>query len=235
MNHLGEKYTFSAEVPYGYEDERVMHIAYKIYPALRNRMPEPFLKELDRASKALPHPNDKEYVQWQRGPLHATPLDLMKSWVDTAAANKDTWLVLVFHGIDSLGWEWTPIPKLEEYFKYIKAREPQLWIATFGDVTKYIREREHAHVQTTANYINSGGNVSYTNDPIKVTLTHTLDKAQYDLPLTLKTYIPSQWTKVTVTQNKKVQNPTIQRDAEGPYILYQLTPNSTPAILYPDK
>jgi hypothetical protein len=39
---LGDKYTFSVEVPYGYEDDRVMQIAYKIYPALRNRMPEPF-------------------------------------------------------------------------------------------------------------------------------------------------------------------------------------------------
>jgi len=217
-NHLGEKYTFSAEVPYGYEDERVMQIAYKIYPALRNRMPEPFLKEIDRASKALPHPTDKDYVQWQRGPLHATPLELMKSWVDTAATNKDTWLVLVFHGIDSLGWEWTPIPKLEEYFKYIKEKETKLWIATFGDATKYIREREHARITSTAT---------------TVTLTHTLDKKMYDLPLTVKTYIPSTWKSATVTQNKKVQHPTPQRDAEGVYILYQLTPNTTPATLHP--
>ncbi len=90
----------------------------------------------------LPHPTDKDYVQWQRGPLHATPLPLMESWVDTTCANKDMWLVLVFHGIDSLGWEWTPIPKLEEYFNYIVAREGKLWIATFGDATKYMRERE---------------------------------------------------------------------------------------------
>ena len=144
----------------------------------------------------------------------------MKSWVDTATTNKDTWLVLVFHGIDSLGWEWTPIPKLEEYFKYIKERDNKLWIATFGDVTRYIREREHAKVETKDN---------------TVTLTHTLDKTQYDLPLTLKTYIPSQWTRVTVTQNKKVQHPAIQRDAEGVYILYQLTPNTAPATLHPDK
>src|SRR3569833_1358250 len=40
LNHLGPKYTFSCEVPYGYENERVMQIAYPIYPAFRNRMPE---------------------------------------------------------------------------------------------------------------------------------------------------------------------------------------------------
>src|ERR1700722_17114434 len=188
-NQLGDKYTFSTEVPYGYEDERVMQIAYKIYPALRNRMPEPFLKEIDRASKELPHPTDKDYIQWQRGPLHKTPLALMKSWVDTTYANKDMWLVLVFHGIDSLGWEWTPIPKLEEYFNYIKDREDKLWIATFGDATKYMREREHAIVKTDEK-----------DGKISVSLTHSLDKIMYDLPLTLKTYIPDKWNKVTVTQ-----------------------------------
>jgi peptidoglycan/xylan/chitin deacetylase (PgdA/CDA1 family) len=220
-NHLGDKYTFSAEVPYGYEDDRVMQIAYKIYPALRNRMPEPFLKEIDRASKTFPHPTGKDYVQWQRGPLHATPLSLMESWVDTAAMNKDTWLVLVFHGIDSLGWEWTPIPKLEEYFKYIVKHEPGLWVATFGDVTRYMREREHAAVDVQA-----------TSGTITVNLTHSLDPAMYYLPLTLKTYLPAKWTTVTVTQGTHTQHPAIQHDAAGAYILYQLKPNTVKALLH---
>jgi peptidoglycan/xylan/chitin deacetylase (PgdA/CDA1 family) len=221
-NQLGEKYTFSVEVPYGYEDDRVMQIAYKIYPALRNRMPEPFLKEIDRASRVLPHPTDKEYVQWQRGPLHATPLSLMESWVDTTCANKDMWLVLVFHGIDSLGWEWTPIPKLEEYFNYIVAREGQVWVATFGDVTKYMREREAAKVGLVA-----GGGA------MNVTLTHSLDKTMYDLPLTLKTYIPDGWKMVTVRQGARVKKVDIQHDDKGRYVLYQVKPNSTPATLQP--
>ena len=221
-DQLGDKYTFSAEVPYGYEDDRVMQIAYKIYPALRNRMPEPFLKEIDRASNALPHPSDKDYVQWQRGPLHKTPLDIMQSWVDTAARNKDTWLVLVFHGIDSLGWEWTPIPKLEEYFKYIKQHEDKLWVATFGDATKYMREREHASVNAAAN-----------NGTITVTLTHSLDPTMYDLPLTLKTYVPAGWRNITITQGQSTQHVEAKNDEKGSYILYQLTPNKTTAQIHP--
>jgi peptidoglycan/xylan/chitin deacetylase (PgdA/CDA1 family) len=219
-NHLGEKYTFSVEVPYGYEDDRVMQIAYKIYPALRNRMPEPFLKEIDRASKEFPHPTDKDYVQWQRGPLHKTPISLMKSWVDTTYSSRDVWLVLVFHGIDSLGWEPTPIPKLEEYFTYIKEKENRLWIATFGDVTRYIREREHATVKS-----------SEKDGKITVSLTHPLDKSQYDLPLTLETYVPSTWTKVTVTQGTNSNTVNVQHDAKGSYVLYQVEPNSTETVL----
>ena len=221
-NQLGDRSTFSAEVPYGYEDPRVMRIAYTIYPALRNRMPEPFLKELDRASQLLPHPSDKDYVQWQRGPLHNTPLSLMESWVDTTCTNKDTWLVLVFHGIDTLGWEPTPIPKLEEYFQYIRARETKLWITTFAEATKYIREREHATVKA-----------GQKADAITVTLTHSLDKKMYDLPLTLKTYIPANWTTVIVTQGTTTQNPPVRHDEKGAYVLYQLNPNTTNASLHP--
>lgn len=220
-NQLSDKYTFSAEVPYGYEDERVMQIAYKIYPALRNRMPEPFLKEIDRASKELPHPTDKDYVQWQRGPLHKTPLELMKSWVDTTYINKDMWLVLVFHGIDSLGWEWTPIPKLEEYFTYIKGKDDKLWIATFGDATKYMREREAASV-----------NANSKDGKISVSLTHSLDKTMYDLPLTLKTYVPNNWSSVTVSQGTHSKTVDVVRhDENGNYILYQMEPNTTNVIL----
>jgi peptidoglycan/xylan/chitin deacetylase (PgdA/CDA1 family) len=236
QHQLGGKYTFSTEVPYGYEDDRVMQIAYKIYPALRNRMPEPFLKEIDRGSKTLPHGADapshpadathagdaKDYVQWQRGPLHNTPLPLMESWVDTACANTDTWLVLVFHGIDSLGWEWTPIPKLEEYFNYIKARESKLWIATFGDAAKYMREREHAHVTAETK-----------GNSITISLTHTLDKTMYDLPLTLKTYVPKNWTTVTITQGSATTRSTPDHDASGSFILYQLKPNTVNASLQP--
>jgi hypothetical protein len=221
-DQLGDKYTFSTEVPYGYEDDRVMQIAYGIYPALRNRMPEPFLKEIDRSSRTLPHPTDKDYVQWQRGPLGKTPLSLMESWVDTTCDNKDMWLVLVFHGIDSLGWEPTPIPKLAAYFDYIVARESKLWIATFGDVTKYMRERERALT-----------NAVEKNGVITVTLTHTLDNTMYNLPLTLKTYIPASWKTVTVRQGPTTQKVDARQDATGNYILYQITPNSSNALLQP--
>ena len=219
-NQLGDKYTFSAEVPYGYEDDRVMQIAYKIYPALRNRMPEPFLKEIDRAGKDLLHPTDKEYVQWQRGPLHNTPLELMTSWVDTAYSNHDTWLVLVFHGIDSLGWEWTPIPKLEEYFKYIKGKEDKLWITTFGDATRYMRERENADVRSVAK-----------NGRISIVLTHSLNKEMYQLPLTLKTYVPDDWKKATVSQGTYSKEVGVQQDEKGNFVLYQSDPNTTTTII----
>jgi peptidoglycan/xylan/chitin deacetylase (PgdA/CDA1 family) len=213
-NQMGEKYTFSTEVPYGYENERVMKIAYKIYPALRNRMPEPWLTELDRPSRKTPAVNTKDYVQWQRECNTHSPLSLMKSWVDTTVARKDTWLVLVIHGVDGLGYEALSDTLLNNYFQYIKNREDKLWIATFGDVAKYMREHESATVKNN----NEDGK-------IMVTLTHSLNQSMYNLPLTLKTYISSEWKEANIKQGKHSQKADIHKDDKGNYILYQGYPN----------
>jgi peptidoglycan/xylan/chitin deacetylase (PgdA/CDA1 family) len=220
LKQMGPRYTFSAEVPYGYENERVMRIAYKIYPALRNRMPEPWLKEIDRASRQTPGTTNKDYVQWQRGGTTKTPLPLMKTWVDTAANRNDTWLVLVFHGIDGLGYEALPSTMLDEYFHYIRSKEENLWVATFGDVTRYMREREAAKVTSKEN-----------NGTIRVTLDHSLDKSMYYLPLTLKTYVPSGWKKVKETQAKQTRQVDVKQDGNGSYVLYQAQPGQSTITL----
>lgn len=107
---------------------------------------------------------------------------LMKSWVDTVAADDNIWLVLVFHGI-GIGWEPKTGAELREYLQYMKGKEHRLWVATFQDVTKYMREREHAKVRA-----------SRRGNAIEVTLTHDLDGRLYDLPLTLETTLPADWS-----------------------------------------
>ncbi len=219
-NQMGAKYTFSTEVPYGYENERVMKIAYKIYPALRNRMPEPWLTELDRPSRKTPAVNDKDYVQWQRECNTRAPLPLMKSWVDTAVSRKDTWLVLVIHGVDGLGYEALSHSLLDEYFRYIKSKDGELWVGTFGDVTKYMRERENAKITQTEK-----------NGKIIISLSHSMDKTMYDLPLTLKTYVPANWKEAAIKQGKNVATAKVERDERGAYIMYQAHPNGGPVNL----
>lgn len=215
LTHIGPESTFSFEGPYGTENERVMQYMYKVYPASRNRMPEPYLEELNRSNKRNPGASDKEYVQWQRGPLSKTPLSLMKSWVDTLVAHDNIWLVLVFHGVDDVGWEALPHELLEEYFQYLKKKEDKLWVATFADVTKYMRERMNAKVQAEAK-----------SGKILVELSHSLDKEMYDMPLTLKTYVSPDWKAVKVKQANKEQQIRSEKDERGTYVLYQAAPNS---------
>ena len=214
---LGEKYTFSVECPYGTEDERVMEYANKIYPALRNRMPEPYLDELNRESNKQPGESKKEYVQWQRGPLTNTSMEIMKSWVDTCTVHDNIWLVLVFHGVDGIGWEPKTGAELNEYFNYMKEKETYLWIATFADVTKYIRERKNTVISSIVR-----------NDTIVVNISSDLDPVVYDVPITLKTYIPATWSTTAINRNNKQENKLrlkIQKDVLGFYVLYSVTPD----------
>jgi peptidoglycan/xylan/chitin deacetylase (PgdA/CDA1 family) len=221
LDKMGAKYTFSAEVPYGYENARVMKIAYKIYPALRNRMPEPWLKEIDRASKITPGNTDKDYIQWQRGATTKTPMPLMKSWVDTAATKNNTWLVLVIHGVDGLGYEALSSKLLNEYFNYIKGNEDKLWVATFGEVTKYMREKESVKIKATKK--RSG---------VILNISNPLEKSTYNIPLTLKTYIP--WKHAVIHQGKHSQKLNALHNETGNYIVYQVNPNIENILITPD-
>jgi peptidoglycan/xylan/chitin deacetylase (PgdA/CDA1 family) len=215
---MGRRYTFSTEVPYGYENERVMKIAYKIYPALRNRMPEPWLKEIDRPSRQTPGISDKDYIQWQREMNTRAPLPLMKSWVDTVAVRRDTWLVLVIHGVDGLGYEALPGSLLSQYFTYIKSFQDKLWIATFGDVAKYMRERENIKLSSRI-----------IDGKIIVNMVNPLDHHFYDLPITIKTRVPASWAKVLVKQGRhRFITKTNKVSGE---LIYQADPNGGAVFL----
>ena len=220
LDHLGPEHTFTVECPFGTEDERVVRHALALYPASRNRMPEPFLDELNRWSGKDPAASSREYVQWQRGVLTATPMSQMKGWVDTILRRDNVWLVLVFHGVDGIGWEPKTGAELEDYFGSIKSLESRVWVATFRDVTKYMRERTGARVTTVR-----------TGTSIEVDLRHDLPAGIYDLPLTLKTSVPSGWSSIEIKQGDRTSIVGPARDKRGTFVLYQAVPNAGPVSL----
>jgi peptidoglycan/xylan/chitin deacetylase (PgdA/CDA1 family) len=213
LHQLGARHTFSAEVPFGTENERAMNYAHRVYPALRNRMPAPYLEELNRWNRRSPGSSDQEYVQWQRGALTGTHLPLMKSWVDTTAIHDNIWLVLVFHGVDGVGWEALSSDTLDAYFSYIKTREDDLWVATFGDVARYMRERMNATLTSRRK-----------GRKIEVILTHSLDPSLYDVPLTVKTYVPPDWQRIRVKQAGSTSL-LPAGDSLGSYVVYRAVPD----------
>ncbi len=213
LDHLGLKHTFSVECPYGTENGRAVAFALERYPLARNHMPDPFVEDLDRASQVDPTASSREYVRWQRGALTASPMSVMKSWVDTTAAHDNIWLVLVFHGVDSIGWQPRTGADLKEYLGYIRSKQ-DLWVATFQDVAKYMRERKHAEART----YRYGGVIS-------VVLRDSLTDASYDLPLTLKTYVPANWPAVEMRQGNRTMRLEVAGDKPRGYVSYQAVPN----------
>ena len=215
LDHLGYKHTFSVECPFGTENQRAVNFALQRYQLARNYMPDPFVDDLDRASTADPAASNKEYVRWQRGPVTKTPVALIKSWVDQSLAAGNVWLVLVSHGVDGIGWEPKTHAEIHEYLAYMKSRENVLWIATFQDVAKYMRERMHADVRWYPD-----------GDAFSVVLRQSLTDMSYDLPLTLKTSVPSKWQRVEVRQGARSQTVQVIHEQGGGYVLYQAVPNA---------
>ena len=216
LRRLGPAAVFTAEAPYGTEDERVMEYAHASYPALRNRMPAPYLAELNRGSSAAPGAQATEYVQWQRGPVDGTTRATMERWIDTTLTHDNVWLVEVFHGVDDYGWAARPGAELRQYFSYIKDREDSLWVAPFGTVTKYIRQRMATEVTT-----------SPTEDGLVLTASSDLDPTVYDVPLTYRTYLPAGWTAATLDTGEAIIPLSIQKAAERPFVRYALLPTVT--------
>jgi peptidoglycan/xylan/chitin deacetylase (PgdA/CDA1 family) len=220
LDHLGFESTFSVECPYGTENRRAVEAALARYPLARNLMPDPFVEDLDRSSRKDPATSSRDYVRWQRGALTKTPMSAMKGWVDTAAAQENIWLVLVFHGVDGVGWEPRTGGDLEEYFGYLKSREDALWVATFRDVAKYMRERMRGSVH------------AYPDGPaISVVLRHDLTDAAYDLPLTLRTEVPAEWAAAEVRQGGRSQRVAVGRDGPVAYVRYRAMPNAEDVTL----
>ncbi len=218
-DHLGYKHTLSVECPYGTHDERVIDIASQLFPFVRNSAPEDYIDEILRGDSRIPGKTDKEYIQWQRGPLSGTPYSVMTSWIDTSI-RYNIWLVLVIHGIEGIGWEALSTETIQNYFNFIKNKEEYIWVATFQDAYKYVRERMHSEVSE-----------SVDDHTITVKLTNDLDKKIYDIPLTLKTNIPEDWKTVQFRQGKtsNVINSITNKDHN--YIIYNVLPGNTPVRL----
>lgn len=83
-----------------------------------------------------------------------------------------------------------------------------MWVATFSDVAKYMRERMASTISTTED-----------NNTIVINIKDSLDKKVYDVPLTLKSYIPSQWKQV-VLQGSKSRELQLMKDEKGSYVKF---------------
>ncbi len=109
------------------------------------------------------------------------------------------WFVLNFHGITdpSLKREWVGwAPLTLQDFRYVLDYVVQegFWIAPFGTVARYARERESAMIFFLAG----------SDTEVVFTLEDGLDDEMYNQPLSLEVIVPASWHEVKVTQAGRV-------------------------------
>jgi len=145
----------------------------------------------------------------------------INKYVDNTITNKQ-WLIILAHGIGT-GANAMQDTAFTKHFEYVATKRADLWIGTFGDVTRYFREKQNAFVLT----------LDSTSNRIAISVTHNLDATIFNFPLTLKTKVPSNWTNITVTQAAVVKYLTSVVEDNESYVYYDAVPNGGSIILAP--
>ncbi len=138
-----------------------------------------------------------------------------KSRANSAASTKGL-CVYLLHGIDNDGG-YSPLPSdtLRASLEYLKANPDKFWVTSFGNATKYIRERNAASVSE----------ILTTGDSITVTVLDTLDNAIYNCPITIRRPLPQDWSSAHVVQNGDTIASQIVEVASVKYLMFDVVPD----------
>jgi len=133
-----------------------------------------------------------------------------KSWLDETVRDGN-WLIVMCHGITATGGD-IKQSLAEEFFAYAGnyIKNGDLWAATFGDATKYIRERQNTTVSETFvdNTVRVRMTINRTTEDGKY-----LDRDVFNYPLTVKVRVPDDWKTVSYRLKKETVNAAVYVDA----------------------
>jgi len=132
------------------------------------------------------------------------------------AAVSSGWCVYLIHGIEQDGG-YSPLPSatLQQCVDFFGANQDRFWVQTFGNVVRYVKER-NAVVVT---------DFSTSSNAFVLSVTDNLDDAVYNFPVTLRRPLPADWSGAVVSQNGAPVKSTIARENSTNYIIFDVVPN----------
>ena len=139
-----------------------------------------------------------------------------------AAVNSKGWCVFLIHGIDSDGG-WSPVSsgEIRGHLEYLHANDNKFWVDTFGNVVRYIRERNAASVSE----------ISAEENSITVQLTDGLDDAIYNYPITIRRVLPQDWPSASAAQNGESISAKIVEINSEKYVMFDAIPDGGDIVL----
>uniref|UniRef100_UPI000687FCC2 glycosyl hydrolase family 8 n=1 Tax=Cytophaga aurantiaca TaxID=29530 RepID=UPI000687FCC2 len=132
------------------------------------------------------------------------------------AKSSGGWCVFLIHGIDNDGG-YSPLASsvLGTHLSYVNTNTADYWVGTFGNVVKYIKERNALSIaETTVNA-----------DSLRMTPTDGLDNTIYSVAVTIRRQLPSTWTTVRVMQGTTIIASTIVTVSGVKYIQFDVVPD----------
>lgn len=149
-----------------------------------------------------------------------TVQDFQKITDSTATLNG--LVVFLLHGIDNDGG-YSPITtaNLQGTLDYMKSNQNKFWVSTFGNIVKYIKERDNISFKE----------LSSNKSKITFTATHNLDNSIYNFPVTVRRKLPAGWNSAKVKQNSKSLNLQYVYGRNVKYVMFDVVPNGSEIVL----
>ncbi|MHB1037986.1 MAG: PEP-CTERM sorting domain-containing protein [Pirellulales bacterium] len=143
-----------------------------------------------------------------------------------AAISQGGWAIEEFHDIVTPGYANV---NPQAYYRHLDdlswmQQTGNVWVATQGDVTRYIYSRNAAKITPLATEANL----------IKLAVDDLLADTLYDVPLTVKTEIPLAWgTDVVVTHNSETLPTTLLSEYGRQFVQYAVLADGKPIQIVP--
>ncbi len=106
-----------------------------------------------------------------------------------------------------------------------KSDEDSLWVETVGNVTRYIKEREHFTYAL----------LSSTADQIQIYPADGLDDNIFNYPLTVDVTVPPDWKNVSVQQGNRTEEVSTFSDGSGTYARIHVVPDAGTVTINNDQ
>jgi len=145
----------------------------------------------------------------------------MNKLVD-AAIQENGWSVYLHHGVEGdYQFAATPLNALSQNLDYIAKNRDKVWCETFGNVARYIKERDAVTVKKKAS----------DDKSITVEITDNLDNKIYNYPLSIRLPVESDWDKPSVKQADKAIDDTIVKVDGKDYLMFQAVPDGGDVVI----
>lgn len=142
-----------------------------------------------------------------------------------ATLNAGGWYVYLIHAIDNdSGYSPLQSSALQASVNFFSANPDKYWVQTFGNVVRYIEERNAASV------VESSSN----DTSITVQVTDGLDDSIFNYPITLRRPMPANWPGVTITQNGSPVTAVIVPIGSTNYVMFDAVPDGGDVVLTED-
>jgi peptidoglycan/xylan/chitin deacetylase (PgdA/CDA1 family) len=139
-----------------------------------------------------------------------------------SAVRSKGWCVYLIHGIDDDGG-WSPVisDTLRKALEYYHTNPHLYWVETFGNVVRYIKERNDITVTE----------LSDLGSAITLQITDSLDDSIYNYPLSLRRPLPQGWISATVTQDGQPMEAWVMAEDNVQYIVFDAVPDQGDIVI----